>query len=149
MGAIVSNQQPHDCLLNCLFRRRSKKTSKLRVTGLCEGNSPVTSEFPAQRTSYAESVSIWWRHHILEHSSLGHRGDIARGRMPRYLTFEKSVLIRVMAWCRQATYHYLCLRGSRSMSPNGSSGANDLINVCVRSRRSLNTCFYSLYCDWN
>ena len=38
----VSNHQPHDCLLNRLFRRRSKKTSKLRVTGLCVGNSPVT-----------------------------------------------------------------------------------------------------------
>ena len=36
----VSNHQPHDCLLNRLFRRRSKKTSKLRVTGLCVGNSP-------------------------------------------------------------------------------------------------------------
>ena len=33
------------------------------VTGLCEGNSPVTGEFPAQRTSNAENVSIWWRHH--------------------------------------------------------------------------------------
>ena len=41
-----------------------KKTSKLRVTGLCEGNSPVTDEFPAQRAaSNAENVSIWWRHH--------------------------------------------------------------------------------------
>ena len=39
----VSNHQPHDCLLNCLFMRRSKKTWKLRVTGLCVGNSPVTS----------------------------------------------------------------------------------------------------------
>ena len=37
----VSNHQPHGCLLNHLFRRRSKKTSKLRVTGLCcVGNSP-------------------------------------------------------------------------------------------------------------
>ena len=36
----VSNHQPHGCLLNCLFRRRWKKTSKLRVTGLCVGNSP-------------------------------------------------------------------------------------------------------------
>ena len=52
----VSNHQPHGCLLNHLFRRRSKKTSKLRVNGLCAGNSPV----PA---SYAENVSIWWRHH--------------------------------------------------------------------------------------
>ena len=36
----VSNRRPRGCLLNRLFRRRSKKTSKLRVTGLCAGNSP-------------------------------------------------------------------------------------------------------------
>ena len=36
----VSNHQPHGCLLNRLLGRRSKKTSKLRVTGLCAGNSP-------------------------------------------------------------------------------------------------------------
>ena len=35
-----SNHQPHGCLLNRLFRRKSKETSKLRVTGLCVGNSP-------------------------------------------------------------------------------------------------------------
>ena len=44
-------------------RRRSKETSKLHVTGLCEGNSPVTGEFPSQRASDTENVSIWWRHH--------------------------------------------------------------------------------------
>ena len=59
----VSNHQPHDCLLNCLFRYRSKKPSKLRVTGLCAGNSPGTGEFPAQMGSNTENVSIWWRHH--------------------------------------------------------------------------------------
>ena len=59
----VSNHQPYDCLLNYLYRRRSKKTSKLRVTGLCVGNSPGTGEFPAQMASYAENISIWWRHH--------------------------------------------------------------------------------------
>ena len=36
----------HDCLLNGLFRRGSKKTPTLRVTGLYEGNSPVTGKFP-------------------------------------------------------------------------------------------------------
>ena len=46
-------------------RHRSKKPSKLRVTGLCAGNSPVTGEFPAQMTNNAESVSIWWLHHGL------------------------------------------------------------------------------------
>ena len=60
---IVSNHQPHDCLLNRLFRRRSKKTSKLRVTGLYAGNSPGTGEFPAQMARNAENCSIWWRHH--------------------------------------------------------------------------------------
>ena len=53
----ISNHQPYDCLLNRLFRRRSKKTPKLRVTGLCEGNSPGTGEFPAQMASNAENVS--------------------------------------------------------------------------------------------
>ena len=41
-------------LLNCLFRQRSKKTPKLRITGLCVENSPASN---------AENVSIWWRHH--------------------------------------------------------------------------------------
>ena len=36
----ISNHQPHGCLFNRLFRRRSKKASKLRVSGLCVGNSP-------------------------------------------------------------------------------------------------------------
>ena len=57
----VSNHQPHDYLLNRLFCR-SKKTSKLPGTGLCARNSPVTSEFQAQRPSNVETVSIWWRH---------------------------------------------------------------------------------------
>ena len=61
----VSNHQPHDCLLNRLFRHGSKKTSKLRVTGLCAGNSLGTGEFTAQMASNAENVSIWWRHHVL------------------------------------------------------------------------------------
>ena len=59
----VSNHQPHHCLLSRLFGRRSKKTSKLRVTGLCAENSPGTGEFPAQMASNAENISIWWRHH--------------------------------------------------------------------------------------
>ena len=50
----VSDHQPHHCLLNHLFRRRSSKISKPRVTGLCVGNSPVTGEFPAQKASNAK-----------------------------------------------------------------------------------------------
>ena len=60
----VSNHLPHDCLLNRLFGRRLKETSKLRVTGLCVGNSQGTGAFPAQMASNAGNVSIWWRHHV-------------------------------------------------------------------------------------
>ena len=59
----ISNHQPHHCLLNRLFMCRSKLKSKLRVTGFCGGNSPVTGEFPTQRPSNAENVSIRWHHH--------------------------------------------------------------------------------------
>ena len=52
------------CLLNRLFRRRSKKASKLLVTGLCEGNPPVTGGSPSQRASNAENISIWWHNHV-------------------------------------------------------------------------------------
>ena len=65
----VSNHQRLHCLLNCRFRRRSKKTSKLCVTGLFVGNSPVTGEFPALKVSNAENVSIGWRHHVCTYSS--------------------------------------------------------------------------------
>ena len=52
----VSNHQPHDCLLKGSFRRRSKKTSKPRVTGLCVGNSPgpmySTHKWPVTRKMF-------------------------------------------------------------------------------------------------
>ena len=72
----VSNHQPHGCLLNRLFRRRSKKTSKLRVTGLCVGNSPgpVNSPHkgPVTRKMFpfddvimtAAGVKAWMCHYI-------------------------------------------------------------------------------------
>ena len=62
----VSNHQPHDCLLNRLFRRRSKKTSKLYVAGLCEGNSPVNSPHkePVTRKNFhlmTSSCKEWFK----------------------------------------------------------------------------------------
>ena len=59
----VSSNRGFGCSLNRLSRRRSKKTSKLRVTSLCEGNPSVTGGFPTQKARNAEIVSIWWRHH--------------------------------------------------------------------------------------
>ena len=54
----VSNYRSLDYLLKRLFRRRSKKTSKLHVAGLCEGNSQMTGEILAQRASNAEMFPL-------------------------------------------------------------------------------------------
>ena len=55
MGAMVSQITSLMIIYSTVYsRRRSKKTSKRRVTGLCAGNSPVTGEFPAQMASNAE-----------------------------------------------------------------------------------------------
>ena len=68
----VSNHQPHDYFYR-LFRRRSKKTSKLRVTGLCAGNSPVTGEFPdkwpvTQKMFPFDDVIMYWDVYIHDHT---------------------------------------------------------------------------------
>ena len=60
----VSNHQPHGCSLNRLFRRKSRKTSKLRVTALCAGIHR-DRWIPHTKASNADNVSIWWRHHKL------------------------------------------------------------------------------------
>ena len=71
MGAMASQITSLTIVHSTVYSgANSKKTSKLRVTGLCVGNSPVTGEFPAQMASYAENVSIWWRHHGKYVSSL-------------------------------------------------------------------------------
>ena len=54
MGAIASQITILTSVYSTFsFRRRSQKTSKLRVTGLCVGNSPGTGEFSAQMASNA------------------------------------------------------------------------------------------------
>ena len=49
--------------LGGLFKLTSKKISKPALLALCEGNPPVTGEFPSQRARNAENVSIEWCHH--------------------------------------------------------------------------------------
>ena len=98
----VSNHQSLKCLLNCRFRRRSKKTSKIRVTGFCVGNSPVTGEFPAQKTSNAENVSIWWRHRIYEIVTLSLHTQFLIWNVPTDKTARKCCGIHMN--CLQGAY---------------------------------------------
>ena len=45
------------------MRTHTKEKSKSTLLALCEGNSSVMGEFPAQRASNAGKASIWWRHY--------------------------------------------------------------------------------------
>ena len=91
----VSVHQPHDYLLNHLFRRRSKKTSKLRLTGLCAGNSPVTGEFPAQRASNAENVPF---DGVIMVSSDQEQMQYGSTTLQMVSLFKVSVMLKVSPW---------------------------------------------------
>ena len=64
MNTIASQITSQTIVYSTVYSNQ-RKTSKLRVTGLCEGNSPLTGEFPPQKASNAKNVSIWWRHYGL------------------------------------------------------------------------------------
>ena len=113
----VSNHRCPDCLPNRLFWRRSKRTWKLCVTGLCEGNSPVTGEFPAQRASNAEIVSIWWHHHELGpsyHINISHISSIfntASMKTPLwtkpYTNWDQGKMVAI---CRRFFFKYIFMK---------------------------------------
>ena len=78
MTAMVSQITSLTIIYSSVYSGADKKnTSKLRVTGLCEENSPVTGEFPTQRASNAENVSIWWRHHEYRPFCSGKQGVVS------------------------------------------------------------------------
>ena len=100
----VWNHQPYHCLLNRLVRRRSNKTSKLRITGLCAGNSPGAGEFPAQMASNAENVSIWWRHHVSMNEVCCILIHISWKFVFRCPIYNNPALVQIMVWCRTSYY---------------------------------------------
>ena len=67
----VSNKKHIDCLLSRLFRRTSKKASKLRATNLCEWNPPMTGRLLSWRASDVENASNWWCYYAkIEHRQI-------------------------------------------------------------------------------
>ena len=51
--------------LNVYSSADQRKHQSVASLAFVRGNSPVTGEFRAQRASNAETVSIWWRHHVV------------------------------------------------------------------------------------
>ena len=80
------------------FLQAKIKKSKLRVTGLYEGNSPVTGEIPSQRASNAENASIWWRHHVYSVTAY-RRGTVWPNDLPCLIwKINKMVLVFLAEW---------------------------------------------------
>ena len=92
----ASNHQLRDCLLNRLFRRRSKKRSKLRVTGLCAGihRSPVNSphKWPVTRKMFPFDDVIMIRSQL---TGLGAIGQTLRNLKSRCMWNEVMICTRI------------------------------------------------------
>ena len=111
----ISNHQHLGCLLNSLCRRRSKKTSKLRLTGLCDGNPPMTGGFPHKWPVTRKMVSIWWRHHArdrVDHLPLCSLQDYIHANMYRkwIICVKENLLITITTDFRFKWYKFVfCL----------------------------------------
>ena len=172
----VLNHQPHHCLLSRLFRRRSMKTSKLRVTGLCAGNSPVTGEFPAQMASNAENVSIWWRHHVnttfiggflwyIWPSSSGsfywHKGNYSISQeictrfccallccMQSFIMNSHAVFIHIHQGCFAGTGAIVRLPQCQWSKPDRYGKISQCITTTKHSKAKTVCIFLVIYCIW-
>ena len=74
--------------------------------------------------------------------------EISLRWMPLDLTYDKSTLVQLMAWCRQAPSHYLSQCWPRSMLPNGVTRPQWVKMVSgLHSLYNWNPCIYkdSLY----
>ena len=99
----VSNHQPHYCLLNRLLGRWSKKPSKLRVTGLCAGNSTVTGEFPHKRPITWKMIlfdDIIMKVLAMSASMLAHKGEcVCLTSKTELSRIDAKSLYQIMYYC--------------------------------------------------
>ena len=95
MSAMASHIRSLTIVCSTVYSKwSSTKTSKPRIIGLCEGNSPVADGFPAEKASNAEYVSIWWRHHTwIQWPILRPQYEALRLRYPYYLISEFNAKI--------------------------------------------------------
>ena len=100
----VSDHQPHGCLLNRLFRRRSKKTSKLRVTGLCVGNSPGPVNSPHKRPVTRNMFPF--DDVIMKITELAIRDNTWLAMQPLNLFYLRPVSIKMCSLIMYRNFHY-------------------------------------------
>ena len=106
----VSNHQPYDCLLNGLFKRRSKKTSKLRVTGFVQGihRRPVNSphKWPVTRKMFPFDDVIMEILQLMNDLYFGHPGNFVE--LMRFI-YSMKLLGAWTCWSRNIIWFNLIM----------------------------------------
>ena len=128
--------------MNHLFSRRPKKTSKLRVTGLCEDNPTATGGFPSQRAGNEGNVSVWWHHHVRR--AVNRQGWLSTRIMASWMATRKHSLLKpgVLHVC--ITW-LLCFPPasidsspvSTNSSPVSTDSSPQWITICLVTRGAL------------
>ena len=103
MSATASQITILTIVYSTVYSGADQRNIKLRVTDFCVGNSPLAGEFPAQRASNAENVSIWWRHHVFHHPlvRLNNRVDYIAEKLINTHTYacaQHCILIICISW---------------------------------------------------
>ena len=109
----VSNHQLHDCLLKRLFSWRSKTTSKLCVTGFCEGNHrwPVNFQhkWPVTRKMFPfDNVIMRWQIQIRRKPRLTVQSLLA---ITSHQIFANATAAQL--WCHLQNFVVTAALGSR------------------------------------
>ena len=99
----VFNHRRLDCLLNRFLKCRSNKTSKLRVTGLCDGNSQVTGEFPAQKFPFDDVIM-----------QTSNRVNAGKDLSTFILTLQVTIILMIASYLNTAPYNNINIKGQES-----------------------------------
>ena len=89
----VSNQRPHDCLLNVYSAADQSKHHSSASLVFVRGILPGAGEFPAQMASHAENVSLRWRHHDVSHVRGCLVTVLGKARAINYMATQPSSII--------------------------------------------------------
>ena len=118
VNTIHENYPVYSRYLSCRVREISVCTINVLVI-LVRWNQRVNWLAPRKFKWYFRYLIF---HIITENDGWGISCELALRWMSLDLTDDKSTLVQVMAWCLQATSHYLSQCWLRSMLPNGVTG---------------------------
>ena len=137
----LSNHQQLDCLINSLVRLISKKTSRLHITGLLEGNAPVTEGFPSQRTPCAEAFTVYPKKYA--HGFVVLCFVVV---MQSFIMNSNEVFIHIHQGCFAGTGAIVRLPQCQWSKPDGYGKISQCITTTNHSKAKTVCIFLGIYC---